>query len=80
MPSHSGSGGSLTSVTQGRSPPRGSRRGSPPDSSSPGLEVQNLLGPTVANAFKLYDDRDRLGNFFIFQDLSVRTEGTPVSF
>ena len=78
MPSRSASG-SQKSGAQGRSPQGGSRRGSP-DSSSPGLEVQNLLGPTVANAFKLYDDKDRLGNFFIFQDLSVRTEGTLASY
>lgn len=62
-------------MSQSQSAQNGSRRGSPPDSSSLTLDVHNLLGPTVANAFKLFDERDRPGIFFVFQDLSVRTEG-----
>lgn len=69
--SRSGSGSSQSMSQNG-----GSRRGSPPDPSSLTLDVHNLLGPTVANAFKLFDERDRPGIFFVFQDLSVRTEGT----
>lgn len=50
--------------------------GASPRPGSSGLDVHNLLGPSVANAFKLFDEKDRLGVFFVFQDLSVRTEGT----
>ena len=79
MSSRSGSG-SLNAAPQGQSSQAGSRRGSPPDAASFGLDVHNLLGPTVANAFKLHDEKDRLGIFFVFQDLSVRTEGTLASY
>ena len=41
--------------------------------------MHNLLGPTVANAFKLFDEKDQPGIFFVFQDLSVRTEGEALS-
>lgn len=39
------------------------------------LEVNNLLGPIHTNAARLLDEQDRLGIFFVFQDLSIRTEG-----
>ena len=41
----------------------------------PSLEVNNLLGPIHTNAARLLDEQDRLGIFFVFQDLSIRTEG-----
>ena len=42
------------------------------------VEVHNLLGPIHASASRLLDDQDRPGIFFVFQDLSIRTEGTPL--
>ncbi|KAF9515267.1 hypothetical protein BS47DRAFT_804058 [Hydnum rufescens UP504] len=39
------------------------------------VEVHNLLGPIHASAARLLDDQDRPGIFFVFQDLSIRTEG-----
>ncbi len=41
----------------------------------PGSFTRNLIGSLVASAFKLYDPRDRLGIWFVLQDLSIRTEG-----
>lgn len=38
-------------------------------------EVHNLLGPIHTNAARLLDDQERAGVFFVFQDLSIRTEG-----
>ncbi|KAF8341388.1 velvet factor-domain-containing protein [Cantharellus anzutake] len=38
-------------------------------------QVNNLLGPIHANAARLLDEQDRMGIFFVFQDLSIRTEG-----
>lgn len=37
--------------------------------------MRNLAGATVASAEKLYDLDGNLGIFFIFQDISLRTEG-----
>lgn len=37
---------------------------------------QNLVGSVVSEAQKLIDVDGRLGVFFVFQDLSVRVEGT----
>lgn len=37
--------------------------------------IRNLTGACVATAFKLYDLDDDIGIWFIFHDLSVRTEG-----
>ncbi|KAJ2352424.1 hypothetical protein IWW50_004824 [Coemansia erecta] len=39
------------------------------------VKVRNLVGTTVSNAYLLKDHRDHLNIFFIFHDLSVRTEG-----
>ncbi|KAJ2156804.1 hypothetical protein GGF46_004946 [Coemansia sp. RSA 552] len=39
------------------------------------VKVRNLVGTTVSNAYLLKDDKDQLSIFFIFHDLSVRTEG-----
>lgn len=38
--------------------------------------VRNLIGSVVSNASYLYDENNIPGIFFIFQDLSVRLEGT----
>lgn len=39
------------------------------------VKVRNLVGTTVSNAYLLKDEHDRVNIFFIFHDLSVRTEG-----
>ncbi|CEP15155.1 hypothetical protein [Parasitella parasitica] len=40
--------------------------------------VRNLIGSSVSNAYHLYNEFDKPGTYFIFHDLSVRTEGTFV--
>src|SRR6202012_3392725 len=37
--------------------------------------TRTLVGPLCANACRLKDEHRQLGIFFLFQDLSVRTEG-----
>lgn len=37
--------------------------------------TKNLIGTTVASANKLYNLDGKLGIFFVFHDLSLRTEG-----
>ncbi|RKP39595.1 velvet factor, partial [Dimargaris cristalligena] len=44
--------------------------------SSKMMEIRNLIGSPATSACKLYDTDGKLGIFFIFQDLSIRTEGT----
>ncbi|KAJ1968457.1 hypothetical protein IWQ62_001233 [Dispira parvispora] len=45
-------------------------------SSSPKMvEIRNLIGSPSTSACKLYDTENNLGVYFIFQDLSIRTEG-----
>lgn len=39
------------------------------------VKMRNLVGSSVASATKLYDIDGNLGIFFIFQDISLRTEG-----
>jgi hypothetical protein len=41
-----------------------------------GSFTRNLIGSLTASAFRLKDDKDVPGIWFILQDLSVRTEGT----
>ncbi|RMD43951.1 hypothetical protein DV735_g1251, partial [Chaetothyriales sp. CBS 134920] len=41
----------------------------------PGTLSRNLIGSLSGSAFKLLDLDDRLGLWFVFQDLSIRTEG-----
>ncbi|RMZ90861.1 hypothetical protein DV736_g1886, partial [Chaetothyriales sp. CBS 134916] len=41
----------------------------------PGTLSRNLIGSLSGSAFKLLDLEDRLGLWFVFQDLSIRTEG-----
>ncbi|OIW34479.1 hypothetical protein CONLIGDRAFT_675456 [Coniochaeta ligniaria NRRL 30616] len=40
-----------------------------------GMFTRNLIGSLAASAFRLTDPADRIGIWFILQDLSVRTEG-----
>ncbi|KIJ69945.1 hypothetical protein HYDPIDRAFT_79354 [Hydnomerulius pinastri MD-312] len=53
---------------------------SPPPSSSHPLPrhsyTRTLVGPLSSNACRLLDEHRKPGIFFLFQDLSVRTEGT----
>lgn len=42
--------------------------------------TRTLVGPLTANAARLLDDKKQPGIFFTFQDLSVRTEGTELSY
>ncbi|ORY91365.1 velvet factor [Syncephalastrum racemosum] len=42
----------------------------------PAPPVRNLTGTLAVNAHQLLDEHDQPGVFFIFQDLSVRIEGT----
>ncbi len=41
-----------------------------------GMFTRNLIGSLAASAFRLTDPQDKIGIWFILQDLSVRTEGT----
>lgn len=41
-----------------------------------GMFTRNLIGSLAASAFRLNDTRDRIGIWFVLQDLSVRTEGS----
>ncbi|CAK5262483.1 unnamed protein product [Mycena citricolor] len=38
--------------------------------------VRTLIGPLSSNGYRLLDEHRKAGIFFLFQDLSVRTEGT----
>jgi hypothetical protein len=47
-----------------------------PHSQQPqGMFTRNLIGSLAASAFRLTDTDDRIGIWFVLQDLSVRTEG-----
>lgn len=41
-----------------------------------GMYTRNLIGSLAASAFRLEDTSNRIGIWFIMQDLSIRTEGT----
>ncbi|KAI9744077.1 MAG: hypothetical protein M1818_002229 [Claussenomyces sp. TS43310] len=41
-----------------------------------GMYTRNLIGSLAASAFRLTDPNDKIGIWFVLQDLSVRTEGT----
>ncbi|KAL2018703.1 hypothetical protein VTK56DRAFT_477 [Thermocarpiscus australiensis] len=55
----------------GGMPQRMSISGSQPQ----GMFTRNLIGSLAASAFRLTDPQDKIGIWFILQDLSVRTEG-----
>ncbi|KEZ44234.1 hypothetical protein SAPIO_CDS3176 [Scedosporium apiospermum] len=40
-----------------------------------GMFTRNLIGSLAASAFRLIDSNDKIGIWFVLQDLSVRTEG-----
>ena len=40
-----------------------------------GMYTRNLIGSLSASAFRLSDPNDKIGIWFVLQDLSVRTEG-----
>jgi hypothetical protein len=40
-----------------------------------GMFTRNLIGSLAASAFRLADTSERMGIWFVLQDLSVRTEG-----
>jgi hypothetical protein len=47
----------------------------PATGTSGGMFTRNLIGSLSASAFRLNDPDDKIGVWFILQDLSVRTEG-----
>ena len=47
-----------------------------PISATQGMYTRNLIGSLSASAFRLTDPDNKIGVWFILQDLSVRTEGT----
>ncbi|QUC20635.1 uncharacterized protein UV8b_04876 [Ustilaginoidea virens] len=79
LPSHanattygrSGSSGSTGYVQDHNSLGRMSMVGGQPQ----GMFTRNLIGSLAASAFRLSDTEDRIGIWFVLQDLSVRTEG-----
>lgn len=40
-----------------------------------GMFTRNLIGNCAGSAFRLNDTNDKIGIWFVMQDLSVRTEG-----
>ncbi|CAL3961870.1 hypothetical protein PZA11_000813 [Diplocarpon coronariae] len=51
-------------------------RGHAGHSSPQGMFTRNLIGSLSASAFRLTDYDDKIGIWFVLQDLSVRTEGS----
>ncbi|ORZ08965.1 velvet factor-domain-containing protein [Absidia repens] len=49
--------------------------GGPNEEITKTLQMRNLVGSSVASAAKLYDLDGNLGIFYVFQDISFRTEG-----
>lgn len=41
-----------------------------------GMFTRNLIGNCAGSAFRLQDTKDKIGIWFVMQDLSVRTEGS----
>jgi hypothetical protein len=81
---HHGNGGGYPQPPYGYHPgPSNNHHGflPPPDELYPGPAApagsytRNLIGSLTASAFRLKDDKDVLGIWFILQDLSIRTEG-----
>ncbi|KAG4414036.1 hypothetical protein IFR04_012852 [Cadophora malorum] len=50
-------------------------RGPINNSTPQGMFTRNLIGSLAASAFRLTDPDDRIGIWFVLQDLSIRTEG-----
>lgn len=53
----------------------GGARGPVSNTAPTGMFTRNLIGSLAASAFRLTDPDDRIGIWFVLQDLSVRTEG-----
>lgn len=51
---------------------RMSVQGAPPQ----GMFTRNLIGSLAASAFRLTDLQEKIGIWFVLQDLSIRTEGS----
>ncbi|KAF2810156.1 uncharacterized protein BDZ99DRAFT_476359 [Mytilinidion resinicola] len=47
----------------------------PAPATATGMFTRNLIGSLSVNAFRLHDPSQKLGFWFVLQDLSVRTEG-----
>ncbi len=66
--------GARPSYSQPENPHQQSR--APGNNSTPqGMFTRNLIGSLAASAFRLTDPKERIGIWFVLQDLSVRTEG-----
>lgn len=50
--------------------------GGAPGSTIQGMFTRNLIGNCAGSAFRLHDTKERIGIWFVMQDLSVRTEGS----
>ena len=61
---------STSAATPG--PTSGSALGAPGEGPT---YARTLVGPLIANACRLLDEKRQPGIFFLFQDLSIRTEG-----
>lgn len=48
----------------------------PSGSGIQGMFTRNLIGNCAGSAFRLHDTKDKIGIWFVMQDLSVRTEGS----
>lgn len=57
-------------------PPRLSVSGASGGSNYQGMFTRNLIGNCAGSAFRLHDTKDKIGIWFVMQDLSVRTEGS----
>ncbi|KAI9814771.1 MAG: Velvet complex subunit ryp3 [Pycnora praestabilis] len=73
-------GGYYTTSQGGPMAPTGYYAVPPPQVTQPsapsGMFTRNLIGSLSASAFRLTDPDNKIGVWFILQDLSVRTEGT----
>lgn len=57
-------------------PQRMSVSGASGGSTIQGMFTRNLIGNCAGSAFRLQDSKDKIGIWFVMQDLSVRTEGS----
>jgi hypothetical protein len=62
--------------TSSQMPPAMSPAAQPVSGGPGGMFTRNLIGSLSASAFRLTDPDNKIGVWFILQDLSVRTEGT----
>lgn len=79
QPQHSGGPGYYSSI-HGSLPASAQQQQTPPmqqpQQTPSGMFTRNLIGSLTASAFKLTDPDNKIGVWFILQDLSVRTEGS----